>query len=47
VICLVQFVGPIAFFVAGRKPRQVEDTAPQVEGAGTTQRVVDDLYGDR
>jgi len=47
VICLVQFVGPIAFFVAGRKPRQVEDTAPQVEGGGTTQRVVDDLYGDR
>ena len=47
VICVVQFVGPIAFFAVGRKPQQVADTAPHPDGASTTTRVVDDLYGDR
>jgi len=47
VICLAQFIGPIAFFAAGRKPQQVPDTAPHTDSASTTARVVDDLYGDR
>jgi Phospholipase_D-nuclease N-terminal len=47
VICVVQFIGPIAFFAVGRKPQQVADTAPHPDGASTTTRVVDDLYGDR
>ena len=47
VLCVVQFVGPIAFFAVGRKPQQVADTAPHPDGASTTTRVVDDLYGDR
>ena len=47
VICLVQFVGPIAFFAVGRKPQQVPDTAPHTDSASTTARVVDDMYGDR
>ena len=47
VICLVQFVGPIAFFAVGRKPQQVPDTAPHTDSASTTTRAVDDLYGDR
>ena len=46
-ICLVEFVGPIAFFAAGRKPRQAEDTAPPADAGSTTQRTLDDLYGDR
>jgi Phospholipase_D-nuclease N-terminal len=46
-ICLVQFVGPIAFFAAGRKPKPVDETAPHPDAASTTARVVDDLYGDR
>jgi hypothetical protein len=47
VICLVQFIGPIAFFAAGRKPKPVVETAPHPDAASTTARVVDDLYGDR
>jgi len=47
VICVVQFIGPIAFFAVGRKPQRVADTAPHPDGASTTTRVVDDLYGDR
>jgi hypothetical protein len=46
-ICLVEFVGPIAFFAAGRKPQQVVDAAPRVDGDSTTKRALDDLYGDR
>ena len=47
VICLVQFVGPIAFFAVGRKPKPVAEAAPRPDAASTTARVVDDLYGDR
>ena len=46
-ICVVQFVGPIAFFAVGRKPKPVIETAPHPDAASTTARVVDDLYGDR
>ena len=46
-ICLVQFVGPIAFFAAGRKPQPVAETGPHPDAASNTARVVDDLYGDR
>jgi hypothetical protein len=46
-ICLVQFVGPIAFFAVGRKPKPVAEAAPHPDAASTTARVVDDLYGDR
>ena len=47
VICLVQFIGPIAFFAVGRKAQQVADAAPHPDGERTTGRVLDDLYGDR
>ena len=47
VICLVQFIGPIAFFTVGRKAQQVADAAPHPDGERTTGRVLDDLYGDR
>lgn len=46
-ICLAQFVGPIAFFAVGRKAQQVADAAPHPDGERTTGRVLDDLYGDR
>jgi uncharacterized membrane protein YhaH (DUF805 family) len=46
-LCLVQLVGPIAFFAAGRKSVQVADAAPQPDSSTATARVVDDLYGDR
>lgn len=45
VICLIQFVGPIVFFVAGRTPAAVEDPAKDV-GPVSSDRVIDDLYGD-
>lgn len=45
-ICLIQFVGPIAFFAVGRTARVVEDTAPQDAGS-STKRALDDLYGER
>jgi hypothetical protein len=47
VICLFQFIGPIAFFAAGRKAQQVTDVAPHPDAATSTERVLDDLYGDR
>ena len=48
VICLAQFIGPIAFFAMGRKAQQVADVAPHPDGdTTTTDRVLDDLYGDR
>ncbi|MHB1007715.1 MAG: PLDc N-terminal domain-containing protein [Propionibacteriaceae bacterium] len=47
VICLVQFVGPIAFFAVGRTSREVADVAPRQDASTTTSRVVDDLYGER
>ena len=46
-ICLVQFVGPIAFFAVGRTPKPVAETVPRPDAGSTTARVVDDLYGDR
>ncbi|MBI4901417.1 MAG: PLDc N-terminal domain-containing protein [Actinobacteria bacterium] len=47
-LCLVQLVGPIAFFAVGRRSPQVADFAHQPDSTtATTSRVVDDLYGDR
>lgn len=43
-LCLIQFVGPIVFFVAGRKPAQVTDVQTAAPGA-TADRVIDSLYG--
>lgn len=43
-LCLIQFVGPIVFFVAGRKPAPVADV-PAVEPGATADRVIDSLYG--
>ncbi len=42
-LCLIQFVGPIVFFAAGRKPAPVADVGP-VERT-TTDTVIDSLYG--
>jgi hypothetical protein len=47
VICLVQFVGPIAFFAVGRKAQEVTDTEPHPDTTTSTERVLGDLYGDR
>ena len=47
VICLVQFIGPIAFFAAGRKAQQVADTETHPDATTSTERVLGDLYGDR
>lgn len=45
-LCLIQFVGPIVFFVAGRKPAAMAETPTQdtSEAAGS---VIDSLYGKR
>lgn len=43
-LCLIQFVGPIVFFVAGRKPATMSD--PSVSEPSTTpDTVIDSLYG--
>ena len=47
VICLVQFIGPIAFFAVGRKAQEVPDTEPRPNATTSTERVLGDLYGDR
>lgn len=44
-ICFVQFIGPVIFFVAGRKPVPIElpeEAAPQ---GPIIDRVVTELYG--
>ena len=43
-LCLIQFVGPIVFFVAGRKPVPMVDTSLP-EPRTTPDRVIDSLYG--
>lgn len=44
-ICFVQFIGPIAYFVAGRKPAPASEPAqmPPAQRPATS-RVVDELY---
>lgn len=44
-LCLVQFIGPLAFFAVGRKPKQIEEAQTEPDTANTTTRVVNDLYG--
>jgi protein-S-isoprenylcysteine O-methyltransferase Ste14 len=43
-LCLIQFVGPIVFFVAGRKPAPMADTSVS-EPTATPDTVIDGLYG--
>ncbi len=43
-LCLIQVVGPIVFFVAGRKPAVVPDVQTAAPDA-TADRVIDNLYG--
>jgi hypothetical protein len=43
-LCLIQFVGPIVFFVAGRKPAAIADTTVPEPGT-TPDHVIDSLYG--
>ena len=43
-LCLIQFVGPIVFFVAGRKPAPMRDTGVP-EPSTTPDTVIDSLYG--
>ena len=42
-LCLIQFVGPIVFFVAGRKPATMTESVP--EPSTTPDTVIDSLYG--
>lgn len=46
-ICFVQFVGPIVFFVAGRKPAPAAAPAPAADQASVVDRVVAELYPRR
>ena len=43
-LCLIQFVGPIVFFVAGRTPAPMAD-ASVPDPRTTPDRVIDSLYG--
>jgi hypothetical protein len=43
-LCLIQFVGPIVFFVAGRKPAAMADTSV-TDPSTTASTVIDSLYG--
>lgn len=43
-LCLIQFVGPIVFLVAGRKPVPMADMSVS-EPRTTPDRVIDSLYG--
>ena len=44
-LCLIQFVGPIVFFVAGRKPAPMADTVAPAPTT-TPDTVIDSLYGN-
>ena len=43
-LCFVQFVGPIAFFAAGRKPVPHVDGVRSPNGAPAVESVIDELY---
>lgn len=45
IILLANGIGPIAWFVAGRRPSPVTQSAPVQEWASQQQRAVDTLYG--
>lgn len=44
-LCLIQFVGPIVFFVAGRKPPSMADAGAQAPTT-TPDTVIGSLYGN-
>lgn len=46
-ICFVQFVGPIVFFVAGRKPAPATPATAPNEPGRVVERVVAELYPSR
>lgn len=45
-VCFVQFAGPIAFLLFGRRPTALADPVGSAP-AERTQQVVDELYGDK
>lgn len=44
-ICFIQFIGPIVFFAAGRKPVTPPDAPPPGQASSVVDRVVAELYG--
>ncbi len=46
-ICFINFVGPIAFLAAGRKPATIDVAAPPppIDGGNQRAKVIDELYG--
>ncbi len=46
-ICFVQIVGPIVYFVAGRKPAPATAPPPPAASGDVIARVVQELYGAR
>lgn len=43
-LCLVQFVGPLAFFLLRRRERRMAEAAPQPQPQAST-GIIDMLYG--
>lgn len=43
-LCFVQIIGPIAFFVLGRKPAPIEETAPAQRRDSNIDAAIDELY---
>lgn len=44
-LCFVQIIGPIAFFVLGRKPAPIEDTTLAQRRTSNVDSTIDELYG--
>ena len=44
-LCLIQFIGPIAFLMAGRKPAELELRSRPGDPGGTVETTIDILYG--
>ncbi|MEL4504244.1 PLD nuclease N-terminal domain-containing protein [Luteococcus sp. H138] len=47
IILFANGIGPIAWFIGGRRPNAVTQTAPVQEWASQQQRAVDTLYGTK
>lgn len=43
-LCFVQIIGPIAFFMLGRKPAPIEEIAPAQRRDSNIDAAIDELY---
>lgn len=46
-LLVLQFVGPIAFLIAGRRPAAVELESPAIREESALDGAIDELYGPR